>query len=73
MDNILNSLKILPLSQALHYFPIPAFLRGPLFVLLAPKEVLNGEALILNYTKATLKKRMSLGSDQASPPSHSCI
>lgn len=64
VDNILNSLKVLPLSQALHYFPIPAFLRGPLSVLLAPKEVLNGEALITNYTKVTLKKRMSLGSER---------
>lgn len=64
VDNILNSLKVLPLSQALHYFPIPSFIRGPLFVLLAPKEVLNGEALITNYTKATLKKRMSLGSER---------
>lgn len=37
VDNILNSLKVLPLSQALHYFPIPAVLRDPLFLLLAPK------------------------------------
>lgn len=64
VDNILNSLKVLPLMQALHYFPLPAFLRGPLFVLLAPKEVLKGEALITNYTKATLKKRLSLGSER---------
>ncbi|KAK2604636.1 hypothetical protein N8I77_007549 [Diaporthe amygdali] len=64
VDNILNSLKVLPLNQALHYFPIPAALRDPLFLLSAPKEVLNGEALITNYSKAALKKRMSLGSER---------
>ncbi|KAG6364621.1 hypothetical protein INS49_006224 [Diaporthe citri] len=64
VDNILNSLKVLPLNQALHYFPIPAFLRGPLFVLLAPKEVLNGDSLIINYSRETLNKRRSLGSER---------
>lgn len=64
VDNILNSLKAIPLVQALHYFPIPAVLRDPFFILLAPKEVLNGEALIYDYSKAALKKRMSLGSDR---------
>lgn len=64
VDNILNSLKTIPLNQALHYFPIPTFLRRPLFFLLASKEVLNGEALILNYSQAALKKRMSLGSER---------
>ncbi|KAI7778544.1 hypothetical protein LA080_002054 [Diaporthe eres] len=64
VDNILNSLKVLPIRQALHYFPIPAFLRGPLCLLLAPKEVINGEALIINYRRAALKKRMSLGSER---------
>lgn len=64
VDNILNSLKFLPIRQAMHYFPIPAFLRGPLTLVLAPKEVINGDALITNYSREALKKRMSLGSER---------
>lgn len=64
VDNIVNNIKVLPLSQALHYFPIPAVLRGPLFLLLAPKETLRAETLITNYSQAAIKKRMSLGSER---------
>ncbi|KAL1848517.1 hypothetical protein Daus18300_013570 [Diaporthe australafricana] len=64
VDNICNSLKVLPLVQALHYFPIPSALRKPLFLLLAPKEVISGEALLIDYSQAALKKRMSLGSER---------
>lgn len=62
VDNIVISMKFLPLVQALHYFPIPASLRGPLFLLTAPKEILSGNDLLNNYSQAALKKRMSLGS-----------
>lgn len=64
VDNIVNSIKVLPLNQALQYFPIPAALRGPLFLLLAPREVLSGEALLTNYSQAAIKKRTALGSER---------
>jgi cytochrome P450 len=64
VDNIVNTIKVLPLNQALHYFPIPAGLRGPLFLLLAPKETLSGDALLKNFSQAAIKKRMSLGSER---------
>lgn len=61
VDNIVNGIKVLPLNQALHYFPIPASLRGPMFLLTAPKETLTGDKLMRGFSQAAIKKRISLG------------
>lgn len=64
VDNIVNTIKVLPLNQALHYFPIPESLRDPLFLLTAPKEVLSGDKLLGDLSKAAIDKRISLGSER---------
>lgn len=64
VDKIVDTIKVLPLNQALHYLPIPASLRDPIFLLTAPREVLAGDKFLRSFSQAAIKKRISLGSER---------